>query len=75
MTIERVERFATKGQVFDTAEKAINYREGLVEEFFRRLPGFDGLIAKERIQFIQGILDGRDRLRDLLDFSSKTPPQ
>lgn len=33
MSIERVERFVTLGQEFKTAEKAIEYREGLIEQF------------------------------------------
>lgn len=66
--IERVERFVTLGQEFKTAEKAIEYREGLIEEFFRKLPGFDSIRAKDRIAFIQSIIDQRHNLKKLLDY-------
>lgn len=66
--IERVERFVTLGQEFKTAEKAIEYREGLIEQFLRKLPGFDSIRAKDRIAFVQGIIDGRKEFRKLLDY-------
>lgn len=66
--IEPVEMFRTKGSLFNSLEKAIEYREGLVERFLRKLPGFDTMAAKHRIAFVQEILDKRNELRDLLDF-------
>ena len=69
--IERVERFVTKGQTFDTLQKAIDYREGLVEEFLRKSPGFQDIRAKDRVAFVQSILNRRQELIGLLDFDSK----
>jgi hypothetical protein len=66
--IERVERFVTLGQEFKTVEKAIEYREGLIEKFLRQLPGFDSIRAKDRIAFVQSIIDGRKEFRKLLDY-------
>lgn len=70
--IERIEVYKTKGKVFDTANKAVEYREGLVDEFFRSTPGFQDLRAKERIAFIQSVLDRRDVLIDLLSYETPT---
>lgn len=66
--IERVEVFQTKGQTFPTAKKAVEYREGLIEKFLRVLPGFDTIRAKDRIAFVQSIIDQRKALIDLLDY-------
>jgi hypothetical protein len=71
--IERVERFVTKGQTFDSVAKAIEYREGLVEKFLRSQPGWDTMRHKDRTAFVEGILSNRHELRDLLNYD--TPPQ
>ena len=70
--IERVEVFQTKGQTFPTIAKAVEYREGLIEKFLRVLPGFDSLRAKDRINFVQSIIDQRKALIDLLDYDVPT---
>lgn len=69
-TIERIEKFVTDGKEFSSLQKAIDYREGLVDAFIRKLAGFWIIPANDRIAFIQAILDNRDKVRALLDFSS-----
>lgn len=71
--IERVERFVTDGKEFKSLQKAIDHREGLIEQFLRALPGFDGIRAKDRIPFIQTIIDKKKQLRELLNY--EVPPQ
>lgn len=68
MTIERVTRFETHGQLFLTLQKAIDYREGLIEKFFRSLPGFDDIRAKDRIPFLEAIMSRRKELTELLNY-------
>lgn len=68
--IKRVEMFETLGKRFDTLQKAIDHREGLVDEFLRTCPGFADVPSKQRIAFVQHVLDNRDKLRGLLDFNS-----
>lgn len=67
--ISRVQVYETKGKQFPTLKKAIDHREGLIEEFVRKLPGFDQLRHKDRIAFVQSIIDSRKVLIDLLDYN------
>jgi hypothetical protein len=67
--ISRVQVFETKGKQFPTLKKAIDFREGLIEEFIRKLPGFDQMRHKDRIAFIQSIIDNREVLVDLFDYN------
>lgn len=60
--------YETKGKQFPTVKKAIDFREGLIEEFIRKLPGFDQLRHKDRIAFVQSIIDNRKVLTDLFDY-------
>lgn len=69
--IERVDRYVTKGQTFNTFAKAIEYREGLVEKFLRTKPGFSEIRMKDRVAFIESILSNRQELRDLLDYDDQ----
>jgi len=77
MSIERVDRFVTNvGGVhkeFKTPGDAIEYRESLIEQFMRRLPGFDTMAAKKRIPFMESLLHQRHELMALLDYHY--PPQ
>lgn len=66
--IQRVEVFETKGLQFGSLKKAVDYREGLVETFFRNTPGFFELQHSTRIKFIQRILEDRKELIGLLDY-------
>lgn len=66
--IERIEAFVTKGKQFQSIKGAINYREGLIEEFLRKSPGFQTMAAKSRVEFIQSIIDRRRELADLLEY-------
>ena len=70
MSIERTVVFVTNGQQFPTLRKALDYREGLVEQFMRECPGFQDVPLKRRIAFVQHVLENRARLRSLLDYSS-----
>lgn len=65
--------YVTRNQAFPTFEKAIEYREGLVEEFIRNLPGFQDIPAKKRIEFISVLLNNKEALRDLLDYPTELP--
>lgn len=62
--------FETNGQMFPSLKKAIDHREGLVEKFFRSLPGFDTIRAKDRIPFLEAILSRRKELVALLDYQT-----
>lgn len=66
--------YKTKGKQFDTLKEAIDYRENLIEGFFRDLPGYWIIPPKERAGFIESILSQRKKLIDLLDYS-ETPEE
>lgn len=66
--IERIEAFVTRGKQFNSVKQAIQYREGLIEEFLRKLPGFQAMAAKSRVEFVQSIIDRRHELADLLQY-------
>lgn len=66
--IQRVLVYETKGRQFPSVKKAIEHRENLIEEFVRKLPGFDQLRHKDRIAFVQAIIDNRKVLTDLFDY-------
>lgn len=65
--------YETMGKQFRHHDQAIDYREGLIEEFFRKSPGFDTISAKKRLEFIQYIIDSRDHLRNLLEWETRLP--
>jgi hypothetical protein len=71
--IECVEVFETKGKQFRTLRAAIEYREELIVNFLRGLPGFTDMPAKSRLAFFEGILANRAHLSDLLDYREVTP--
>jgi hypothetical protein len=74
MTIKSRVVYETAGKRFDTFDKAVEHREGMVEELLRKLPGFSDIHPyKKRIEFVQAVLDRRDTIRELLDFDSKRP--
>lgn len=60
--------YETKGRQFDTAQQAFRHREDLIEQFFRGVPGFQDIPARQKIAFIEYILNQRHNLRDLLNF-------
>lgn len=62
--------YVTSGKQFDTLQKAIDYREGLVDEFLSSAPGFYELRHSKRIDFVQYILDNREQLIGLLSFGN-----
>ncbi len=66
--IQLVEVYETKDKQFRTMKAAIQHRENLIEEFIRRLPGFNGMPPKDRIKFIQAVIDNRKELTDLFDY-------
>lgn len=68
--IRQIEMYETKGKQFVSLKSAVAYREGLIEEFIRKLPGFEDVAAKKRIAFIQAIIDQRKSLIDLLDYET-----
>lgn len=65
--------YVTRGKQFPRLADAIKYREGLIDEFFRMSPGFGEMRARDRIAFIQSIIDRRGELMDLLDWSTDEP--
>jgi len=71
MTIKRVVVFETNGKQFPSVAKALDYREGLVERFLAAAPGFQDMPAKQRVPFVQHILNNRSVLRALLNFSGE----
>lgn len=71
--IQSVTVYETKGQQFRTFKKAVDHRENLVEKFLRTRPGFENMPNRDRIKFIQSILDNRNELIDLLTYDDKTP--
>lgn len=73
MTIKQVYVFETAGRQFDTFKKAVDHREGLIEQFFRTLPGFNDMSPKNRIAFIQTVLDNRHKLTVLFDYLTEVP--
>jgi hypothetical protein len=66
--IKRVAMFETMGQRFPSVAEALEFREGLVERFLAAVPGFQDIPAKQRIPFVQHILDNRKTLIALLDY-------
>jgi hypothetical protein len=64
------EVYETMGKQFATAEKAIEYREGLIEAFFRETPGFQDIPARQKIAFVDSILNRRAELATLLNYSA-----
>ena len=70
MSIRRVFVYKTKDKQFPTMTAAVDYREGLVEEFLRKSPGFNELPVKQRVAFVRHILDNRKFLTDLLDYQN-----
>lgn len=71
MTIKSRVVYETAGERFDTFKKAVDHREGMVEKLFRNLPGFLEMSPRNRIEFIQSVLDRRDTIRELLDFDNE----
>lgn len=67
--IQSVRVYRTKGKQFEQFKAAVNYREDLIDEFLRKLPGYQDMPAKSRIAFMEGILSGRKVLLDLLDYN------
>lgn len=63
------EIYETMGQRFDTLKAAVEFREGLIDAFMRDCPGFYEIPLSKRIAFIQRILDNRDTLRNLLNYT------
>jgi hypothetical protein len=70
MTIKSTVVFVTKGRQFPTVQKALDFREGLVEAFMRECPGFQDIPGKQRIAFVTHVLENRNVLRDLLDYTA-----
>jgi hypothetical protein len=66
--IKQVVVYQTKGRQFPTLEAAQDHRENLIEEFIRSLPGFDTMRARDRITFVQSIIDRRKELLNLLQY-------
>jgi hypothetical protein len=52
-------------------QAAIDYREGLVEEFLKKTPAVAFVQHSDWINFVQSILDRRKELINLLDFNSE----
>lgn len=71
--IKAVTVYETKGQQFASLDKAVQHRENLIDEFLRKLPGYQDMPARSRVAFMQGILDNRATLRDLLNYSTERP--
>jgi hypothetical protein len=71
MSIEAVTVYRTKGKEFDRFERAIEYRENLVEEFLRKSPGFQDMPYKSRIAFVESIITRRAELIALLNYSDR----
>lgn len=69
--IRSVQVYQTKGKQFDRYSDAVKHRENLIEEFLRKLPGFQDMPAKARIDFVQSIIDRRHDLIDLLSYDDK----
>ena len=67
--IKSVVVFETKDKQFPTIEKAIEHRENLIEEFIRKLPGFETMSPKAHISFVQAIIDNRKVLTDLFNYN------
>jgi hypothetical protein len=61
--------YTTFGRDFPNFQKALEYREGLVEKFLRECPGFLDIPLSQRMEFVSSILDRRKYLRDLLNYS------
>ena len=69
--IESVRVYRTRGKQFERFEEAVQHRENLIDEFLRRLPGYQDMPAKSRIAFMTEILSRRQELRDLLNYDDK----
>lgn len=70
MSIRRIELFETEGKQFPTLAAAIDYHEGLIEEFLRKTPGFLDMHVKFRTGFVQHVIDQRLALAKLLSYES-----
>jgi hypothetical protein len=75
MSIKAVTVYETKGKQFRDFEQAVNHRENLIDEFLRKLPGYQDMPAKSRIAFMDGILAGRSKLMDLMNYDDKRPDE
>ena len=62
--------YETDNKQFETFEKAVSHREGMVEKFFRECPGFYELRLKDRTAFVEKILENRSKLVELLSYNS-----
>ncbi len=65
--------YQTMGREFRRFEDAVEFREGLIDKFLDDCPGFYQLLLKDRIAFVQSILDRREELINLLSYSNKMP--
>ena len=68
MKIEELTVYQTNGKQFLTLKAAMDYREDLVEQFLRTVPGFQDIPASKKIAFVDAILQNRKTLAELLDF-------
>lgn len=66
--IKRTVVYETKGKQFPTVAKAVEYREGLIEAFLRGIPGFQDIPMRQKIPFVQYVLDNRAALSELLNY-------
>lgn len=69
--IKTVVQYQTAGKTFPTLQKALDHRTELIEQFMRNAPGFMDVRYKQRMEFIEYVVNNRDALRALLDYSDK----
>ncbi|QBQ74397.1 hypothetical protein BcepSauron_017 [Burkholderia phage BcepSauron] len=66
--IEEKRVYVTRGKQFDTMEKALEYRDGLLGDLLDGCPAFRNIGLRERLAIIDHMSKNRDALRDLLAY-------
>jgi|EndMetStandDraft_4_1072995.scaffolds.fasta_scaffold461095_2 hypothetical protein len=72
MGIEQVQMYSYRGRVFETRAKALDYAESLVTDLLKAPLLQRGFTISEWVKVCEVVLNNREELLILLDYSDET---